>query len=352
MVGDASGSGIGVPAEKGIILPILLFLLLALTLLAQGTLLLARRELQATLAFLHATRATHGARGGVDAGLRVLVEGEPVPSGSGVVSLHREILPEGVGREARVQVRGAETLYLEGEGRSRGWSGRRAVGAMAWRLDPATRIGAFRGGVEAKGVGSLSGGFGSVDPLRDVPTGWGTWDCLAAGEVLDSIFPRGLPLLAELRDPEALMDPDWVPGLGLLTGARILAMGLGEEMGGRGTRPDGGCRCSRGEAPCLVARRGTLTLSGGEFCGLLVSGGDLRIRKGALVQGVALVGGDLVITDQGAFEGMARSAGTLSVDGGSRLSPLGCPALRVLQDLDPLRRPLLLAAPFPVSPPG
>ena len=57
-------------AREGVALPLLLLLLLALTLLAHGTLILAQLELKASTAFLHVTRADQVARSALLVGLQ------------------------------------------------------------------------------------------------------------------------------------------------------------------------------------------------------------------------------------------------------------------------------------------
>jgi len=190
---------------KGMALPLLLLLLLALTALGHGTLLLARRELQATWAFRHAVRAGKAVEAALRIGLRdqELMGGERVPWVSvGGVAGESE---DGFIFRSTVRWLDREYFLVEGFGGSRGWAGERRRAWVGWSLDPAVRVGYLLAGGEVGGEISL--GVGSVlesDGFFQPPDGWSPERCEEYGAVLDSLFPSGpLPPIGPLRDSEA-----------------------------------------------------------------------------------------------------------------------------------------------------
>jgi len=129
--------------RRGVALPLVLLLLLALTGLANGALVLSRRELQATWSQRHIARATQAleiarrlasavpldaveARTPWEA--RPLVEGE-TPDGLVYAASRRWLDPE--------------FYLLEVRGGSRGWEGMREAIWVGWSVHPSARARAF-----------------------------------------------------------------------------------------------------------------------------------------------------------------------------------------------------------------
>ncbi len=341
--------------REGFALPLLLVLLLALTLLGVGTLLLARRELMASKAYLHAARSSLAARGALARGILAPPDLSGPRARDSVVSLGFAWIGDGLGLGGSLRWLGSELIFLQGEGRSRGWPGTRTQGAVAWSLDPVTRVASFGAGVEVDGDFRVSPGatVSSEDPGA-IPEGWSPEECLGFGRVIDSIF-SGTPLpLTGTPSPS-----DWplwgsgsdLPALGLLSGEEILER-AGESGASSpptfGTSSTSGCPGS-GD-PILSGHRGDLDMSGGAFCGLLAVEGDLTVHGDALVQGLILVGGNLELRGAGRVEGLARVSGSLWVDESGIFRILGCPALRALSGIPALRKPILLpgGSGFPV----
>ena len=329
---------------RGLALPLLLFLLLALTLLAHGTLLLAQRDYRASKAFLHANRSREAARSALQAGLeRMTPEDSVLPPGS-VVPLLNDRLPEELERKADIRWLSRESFFLQGEGRSKGWAGVRRVGALGWRMDPASRLGAFRGGVEVgEGVffsdsGTLFGG----DPLA-LPMGWDPEGCAEYVPVLDSLFlGREFPPTSFLQERSG-ESAEGTPGLGLLGTGRLLERSDPESSASSAMVESApGPGCPGGGEPLLRVVDDPLTLGGGRWCGVLVVSGDLTLRGEGLFQGLILTGGSLRIQGSWRVQGMARVRGSLHLAEMARMDVEACPVFRALAETRRLRTPFLL----------
>lgn len=334
--------------REGVALVLLLVLLLALTLLGQGILILARRELGASSAFLHATRAEEAAHGAVYLGM------ERIPSSTGaepsdtLASLEARWTTDGIWQGVGIRWLGPELFLLEGEGRSRGWPGSRVLAALGWRLDPASRIRAFRGGVELGG--QVLAAPAAVMEASDVdvpPEGWEPEDCWGSQEppgVPPS--PAGLPLASTLEPPDTSASAvgSEIPPLGLLTGPELLDRSRGEgswASDGRFTGTSAGCPDT--DPPLLLASGADLVLAGAaRVCGILLVGGDLRLSEGAVVRGLTLVGGSLIIEAGSRFEGMARIGGALVVEDSGILRIRSCPVFRALAGTPAILKPIVL----------
>lgn len=334
-------------------LPLLLLLLLALTLLAHGTLLLARREYQASRAFLHAVRSAEAARSAIPAGLRALEAQPGLAPGDSPLSLLEEALPDGLGRQATLQWLSREFFFLQAQGTSAGWPGVRRIGAVGWRLDPLTRLAEFRGGVETGG-GVVSFGSEGISGrnLLDLPSGWGEGSCDPYRARMDSVFSVGaFPAVALLPEPAPADFGPRIPGLGLLRDGRLLERLNGEWMGEaewNGGKNGEGCPGSG--LPRVRVTEGSLTVDQGAWCGLLVASGDLILEGDGRFQGVILVGGRLEVGGSWEVQGMARVAGSVQVAQGALLEISACPVMRVLEGVEQLRAPFLLPTASHLSP--
>jgi len=328
-------------------LPLLLLLLLALTLLGQGTLLLARREILASKAYLHAVQADLAAEGAIFRGMENLA-GLEAPRIPGVpILLSSGWTDRDLWQESSLRWLSSETFLMEGRGRRRGWPGVRVKVALGWALDPGTRVGSFRAGVELGGSISVAPGAEATagDPLA-LPTGWDPEDCAGDLATLDSLFSwRTLPLAARLPPPDSVRGEGQsrIPPLGLLEGQMLLDMGMetGSPITGA-LPPPAESGCPDSEETLLVGSDSDLEIRERRICGLVVVEGDLRIDGSGMVQGVALVGGDLVLGGSGVFEGLARVRGSARVEESAKIRSRACPALRALSRTPALLKPLLL----------
>ena len=330
---------------KGMALPLLLLLLLALTALGNGTLLLARRELATVWAFRHALRAGQAAEAALSVGLLAgeIEQGERVPwEGHSVGSGESE---DGLAYRSVLRWLDEEFFLVEGTGGSRGWRGERRRARVGWSLFPEARLAAFAAG------GELGGTFSRVEGslLEDggffgTPEDWAGHECAGYKATLDSLFPTGpLPPLGPLTDLEA-DDPGpgaFIPSLGLLSGSHLLEV-LG--LGGSGPHlfQDSVRGCPGEGGPVLEVTDGSMRIQGGRVCGLLVVAGDLELGGGTRFQGLALVGGNLILEGGAVLEGMARVRKGIRLGEGAVFRPRSCPVLWALEGLPILRRPLLL----------
>lgn len=335
------------PGREGAVLPLFLLLLLALTLLAHGALVLSQAEIQASHVFRHAIRADRAAHGAISRSLRIPggFSGPRVPDSV-------TLLPSGWVEETLwwggvLRWLGSEVFLIEGTGRSRGWPGSRRNGAVGWALDPLTRVGALAAGIEAGG--SVTAGPGvdlSASDPRGLPVDWDSLGCSGFGTALDSLFTgRRFPLSSPLPVEDSLPSGGGssIPGLGLLSASRLLALGgepkLPEVHGGEGLASVG---CPGDGRSVMWSTGADLVLDGGRVCGLLVVEGDLRLLGEAVVQGLLLAGGDLVLAEGGRFEGMARVRGSVHLKDSAKLRVLGCPAIRALSETPELLKPLVI----------
>lgn len=327
------------PLKRGFALPLVLFLLLALTLLAHGTLILSIREVQASRAFQQATQAGEAARWAVSS---ALTDVEALLS-SRRVGLTHTLFEEWDGevwRGASVRWLGLELFFLEGRGGVRGWGGKKRMGGVGWMMDPLARLRAFRGGVEVGKKMEMEEGKGVMaTSFFDLPEGWEVEDCSPYAGRLDSIF-RGVPPpplapSSQLGGEEG----DRVPSLGFLGQKELLERGAEPEVQGPPLEGESGCP-GDGD-PVFWGAGGSLTLSGERLCGLVVVGGDLVLKGGALLQGMALVGGTLRLEGGAIFQGMGRVGDSVRLGPSARLEASGCAALAALSRVPALRQPLL-----------
>lgn len=330
--------------SEGVALPLMLFLLMALTFLGHGSLLLARRDLQASRVFLQATQAREAARSAL---LAATDFGEAIQASresGGRGRLFQEDWGDGAKRGATVQWLSRELFLVEGEGSARGWPGAKRVGGVGWMLDPPTRMASFRGGLEVgKDVTVLRGSSVSNTSFFESPRGWEEAECHPHKSVLDSLFGSVPPPLSSPPYMNWGGGSGEVPPLGHLDEPYLLARSaevVQELNPGGGEGPGKGCPGAGG--PVFWGVEGSLTLRSGEICGLLVVTGDLTLQGDGVFQGIVLVGGGLTLGGGWTFQGMGRVGGSVTVGGSSLLETSGCAALRTLADLSALHDPILL----------
>lgn len=352
-------------ARVGAALPVALLLLLALTLLANGLLVLARGEaatsrasaehLQAEVAALAAARQVEWP----DLPSRVGEPGaEPVELVSG-----REGAVSWTATAART---GRELILVQGHGgveRPDGRGPRASVASVLWALDPLGRVEATGATVEASGIsvsvgGRVEGAAAAREGAAACP------DLLAA---LDSVVPAagwegwrtGVPDPTETE----------LPRLGALGGDSVLARLEAESrtrvLGTPGTEvfvtphPDvEGDRCLTGTvtnwgdpldpgAPCgdhrpVMLHRGDLAVEGGRGQGLLAVTGDVTLGGGFTFHGLLLAGGDVEVEEGATFLGPLRSSGIVRVGSTGRVVGAACPLVGALEAAPALGRPVVV----------
>lgn len=328
----------------------------ALGLLAHGALLLARRELAASLAGARLLQARAGAEAGYRQAMAVAGKGALARFPRGGEALLVEGTLGGHAFAGRALRLSREVWRISGEGRVRGAAWSVDVGAPAWLLDGPGRLEALRAVAELAGEGSarLLGEARGFPVPEDVPLpddACGPWKA-----VLDTLRAlRSLPVTARVEP-----HPEGEPSLGPL-GPGDLARALPPLGWGEGTpRPvalDGACDASdptnlgdpgRAGAPCgahLPARfhEGGVAMVGGAGQGLLAVTGDL-VLSGTRFEGLLLVGGSLTLRDGARLLGAARAGGDVLVDPASALDGSPCRALRALESaVESLAHPVPLA---------
>ena len=336
-------------ASRGIALPLVLLLLLALTGLAHGALLLATAKDVASRglgAWVEARVADEAARRRL---LRVLL-GDTLPALSvGVPRLAEPHAPGGPGPFHLVRL-GPELHLLASP---------RAARALS-ALDPAARLVASPAVVE-RGGRLVGGGVIDLSESRVVRAGEAS--CAALLARTDSLLGRPwLPVPSRpLAGPDSASGP---PALGALVPDSLLARLAPVAPGTVTPGPGETCRaddpanwgapsdllgpCGRRQA--AVAVSGDLTVVGGEGQGVLVVAGTLRLLEGARFHGLVVVGGDLLLDGGAGLEGAARVRGDVDVRSGARVVGRACPVLLGLAAAGPLRRPVVLPEPLPLDP--
>lgn len=279
--------------RSGILLPIALLLLLAVTATATSILLLARTEL-----LLERGDHTH-LRSRIDAESRLAAAIAAGNDGEGAV--------EGV-IEYPLEA-GFSILRTAGAGESP------QSMALSWRLIPDSLLYDFPGAIETGGTAPGSG-------VRAMTPGEGC-------------APAGSQVLVRIREPAALPLPNPPlpppPRLGLL-GVEELA-----EVADASLLPGEPLPSSAVAHGLVLVSPAGGRIQGGEASGVLVAPWDLHLGGGARFRGIALVRGDLVLDGGSTIEGVALVGGRVQLNGGSIL---GCPSLAAeALDLPALTRP-------------
>ncbi|MHB1193349.1 MAG: hypothetical protein ACYC6F_09905 [Longimicrobiales bacterium] len=349
--------------RRGVVLAMAVLALVALGLLAHGALLLARRELAASLAGVRLLQARAGAEAGYREAMGVAGPGvlSHLPTGGETLLVQGTLGGHAfAGRALRLS---REAWWISGEGHARGVEWSVGVGAAAWILDGAGRLEAREGVVEVAGGGgaTLLGGASGFTVPEQIPL---PDDLCAPWEaVLDTLGAlRSLPFTARV-EPHARGEPSLGPlGPGEL--ARALPPLGWAEGSPRPAVVDGACDASDpanlgdpgGErVPCgahLPARfrDGNVEMVGGTGQGLLVVRGD-AVLSGTRYEGLVLVGGSLTLRDGARLLGAARAGDGILVDPASAVYGSTCRALRALEAAaEVLARPVLLAGPVPQRP--
>ncbi len=178
--------------------------------------------------------------------------------------------------------------------------------AVHWRLDPDSVAARLPGGLE---VGRDPPPTGVERAASGCPAS------LGSGAALVRIRPP---------DPDPAPDPPLPPSprLGILGVEQIAELPLTEVSGGR--LPSDISDSEQG-APRILRATAGATLVGGEAYGLLFTSGDLRLGGDMAFRGLLLVAGDLRLEDDAVVEGVALVGGGAEIASSARI--LGCPAI-------------------------
>ena len=342
--------------SKGMAVPLILVLLLALTFFGHASLVLSQREVRASAAYRDLVRAEKAA--GV--GLRLAFSLPVDPMGDRPVWMAKSLLAgdlmDGLTYSATRRWIDREFFVLLAKGSVMGWPGEREMGRVGWVLHPGVRLSSFLAAAEVgAGVQAHENSSFTTEGFFSAPEGWPAELEVEIGRRARNIFSSGpLPAIAQgmiaSSSPEGEADAAYggspqesrrVPGLGLLSGAEIIRRlkAAGREGPHQIEGSGAGCPGS-GEVPIFLGSFDSLFLLEGRSCGLVVTEGDLTVRAGTVFQGLALVGGDLIIEAMGMLEGLARVRGQLILEEGAEFKGASSPAIWVLEGVPELHHPL------------
>jgi len=263
----------GLRSRRGILLPVALFLVLALGAVANSVLVLSRAErLVERGAFDYLRQRVRGEAllGRWEAGPEEVPEGEWIRLGGGFELVRTEISPG-----------------------SSSWT------AVRWRLEPDSVALSFPGGLQ---VGAGSGPEAGVELLEGCDAG--------PGRPLVSTGPP---------DPAVPAHPDLPPEprVGILGVRQLLRLATTDLAAMAILGSDG--------SPEIFHAPAGARLLGGGASGLLVSGGDLSMEADTRFRGLVVVAGSLALSGTARLEGVALVGGTAWITEDAQL--LGCPSL-------------------------
>ncbi len=351
--------------RRGALLPVLLLLIVAVTLLGHGALVLAQAHLEVSIV----ARALLIARLSAEAGVVQAMVDSAHWSLAGPPWLPRAVHEGTLGPFGRFEVSvtaiDEELALWIGTGEHAAHAGTYRVGRLAWQLAPARRLAAaeavvMSGGTLSTAVAATVDGSDLTQP----PLDWTEEACAPFAESVAAAVPSGR------LEPWAILavDSGAVPPLGLLDWAVLVDRSRKVPPGAVTPLPTelaGVCRSelatnwgdpSRAGA-CrdyfvLVTTLGDLTLAGGVGQGVLAVNGSLRLEGAGRFSGVVLVAGDLSLAQGTRIDGLVRTGGSVSLSDSSRIVGSGCAVLAALGRLDVLRRPVVIPGGSWVSPLG
>jgi hypothetical protein len=330
------------PEREGVALVLVVILLLALQLLAHGSLVLARQELAASNAARRLLQARVAAEAGL--GATVPLDGtsrDTVSPWAGIVVAEGALT--GASHQTRVTRLTRELWLWEGWGRAERQPWRVGLGRVIWMMDPVERVKAFGGVIEVD-AGAPLDIRGDVEADR-LPPSRSPPDprCEPLAAALDSVF-------ADLAFPALAGDTTTgrtEPALGLLGPAELSErMATFAWVGGTPSPSETLGRCVvedpwnwgdpiRPDRPCgshwvTAWNPGGLLLTGGTGQGLLAVAGDLELA-GTRFDGVLLVGGHLRLHAGAEVVGVVQAAGGATVEPDSRVRGSACAAALALE---------------------
>ena len=325
--------------EKGAAVVTVLLVILAITVLAHGTLLLARAEWRAAQAGARHLKAEAAADAALAlAMLRSLgVERDSLSIMDVDTALAMTL--GGVPATGLFRRLSREAWLIEGVAGPVGVSPVRS-GRLGWALDPLARVSALEAVVEV-GAGAPVQVDGHVDGAAPLdrrepldPSACRSWE----PELSQAFGVAPLPRIAF---------GDTLPTLGLLDLGSMLSR-TETHLVGRGTpgpvdrfgrcedsvpwnwgdpeAPNGVC----GSHLALRASAGDIVVDGGVGQGVLLAAGDVTFRNGARFYGMVVAGGGLVVEDGAELEGLFVATAGLRVASGSSIRGAACWALRTL----------------------
>ncbi|GMR12405.1 MAG: hypothetical protein BMS9Abin29_0594 [Gemmatimonadota bacterium] len=351
--------------RRGALLPALLLVIVAVTLLGHGALVLAQAQLDVSIV----SRALLIARLSAEGGVVQAMADSSMWSAAEPLWRPRSVRQGLLGPFGRFQVSvtaiDSELALWEGTGAHVAHTGTYRVGRLAWRLAPVRRLAAAEAVVTSGGPLGTSAAAAVVGTdLNRPPLDWTGEDCAPFAESVAVAVPAGR------LEPWAVLvvDSGAVPPLGLLDWAvladrsrrippgvitprplefaAVCRIELATNWGDPSRR--GGCR----DHYVLVTASDDLTLVDGGGQGVLVVDGSLRLEGASRFAGVVLVAGDLTLAQGARIDGLVRAGGSVSLSDSARIVGSGCAVLAALGRLAALRRPVAIPDGAWVSPLG
>ncbi|MFV2005815.1 MAG: hypothetical protein ACC667_00120 [Longimicrobiales bacterium] len=341
--------------RRGALLPTLLLLIVAVTLLGHGALVLARAQLDVSIISRALLIARLSAEGGLVQAMADSANWLPEKP-----PWRPQAVQEGaLGTFGRFQVTvtaiDPELELWIGRGEHAAQAGTYLVGRLAWRLAPARRLAAAEAVVMSAGpLSTAVGATVSGADLNRRPLGWTEEDCAPFDEEVTWAVPAG-----RLEPWAALaVDSGAVPPLGLMDWSVLADRSRNMPSGVITPRPVEFAAMCRVELAAnwgdptrmgscrhhyvLVTTADDLTLAGGGGQGVLVVDGSLFLEGVSRFAGVVLVSGDLNLAQGARIDGLVRAGGSVSLSDSSRIVGSGCAVLAALGRIDALRRPVAI----------
>jgi hypothetical protein len=263
--------------------------MLALTLLAHATLLVADAALQESRLLGDAVRARRAARSGLEVALHRPWSAPPPPALSLPGELALELRREGPGPLGLMTMEAlARTRHSEIAARQ-----------VAWGLQPRAWLDSWPAWVTTR----VPAGHATASRLARVPT-------LPCPALTPRARWRALPAAGPVPPSVARLD----------------SAELRRRLGGTGRR----------------WYPGPVAVIGDTLTGVIATPGQLRVPPGAVVRGLLLAGGDVILEPGSEVAGLIQSGGRLELVPGARLTLDPCGALDAVAGASELLRPLPL----------
>jgi len=313
--------------RSGIVLPAVLLVLILGTLLSHAAFVIARAEMRLAGLGRSLLRAELAAEAGLVRARAVLADTSF--RGEAPDARDRVAWGETAGFTLRLMRLAPEVFLAISEGRVRGLPEPVRIGQLLWRLDPAARVAAVRGVVEAPRV--------TTGPVRNL-----SWTAIPAGA--DSAACRAL--LDEVAaiggtTPAGIAEGAFAPQLGRMELEELLAVADHTTSGvvtPGVVESEGQCAIAvaanwgdpeRSGAPCsghhpIIGSPGSLRVEGGVGQGLIVASGGITLTDGAFFRGGLVADGPVRVQSGARLEGWVRSGAPVTVTGGGRILGSAC----------------------------
>lgn len=322
--------------ERGVALVVVLLALLILAGIATAAVVAALGQLRAAGMAGSVMAGRAAARGGIERVLAAMHDWPSVAVGESAVAL----MADTVGARGSWKVldlRIAREFHLLVAEASPGGAVRVRAARVVWRMEPESRVAAYRAVVESDSVVVGAGARVGADALLAGRRGFPACDSLPllAGVLGGSFVPPvgGLP-----------QPPEWGAGrdgadfadvrLGWF-GRSMLSAAADHNVVGGGVPAPGCTGCWAG----LVVGSGDVRLTG-SGAGVLVVDGNLLFASGSSWTGLVLASGNVTFEPGSTLLGLIRGGEAVTLTGNSVVDGSACAALEALRATTALARPI------------